>query len=732
MDKPKKKKKLVVKKKGIKGGIANKIAREQKEQELRKTQEIARQKAALGAKQEQRSADPKAQQKTKVVFDNSQKRRLNQNTQQQQPQHHSKGKKSKGKSNLREDILKQEEHKKFFLKQQNQEKGRRGSDSLSTSSIPKSIKITEFIQVGELARKLNVKTSDIIGKLMAMGEFATITQSIDADTATLLAGEYGCKIDVVSLYDETVIAEEEDKEEDLIPRPPVVTVMGHVDHGKTKLLDALREADVVSGEAGGITQHIGAYQVSTPRGKITFLDTPGHEAFTSMRARGANLTDIVILVVAADDGVMPQTIEAIKHAKDAGVPIIVAINKIDLETANVEKIKQEISQHDVVPEEWGGSSPFIEVSALKKLNLDKLVNQVVANAEMLELRANPNRKAVGIVVEAKLDQGRGSVATVLVSNGTLEVQDPFVVGTEGGRIRAMMDDHGNRVKTAAPGTPVEILGLTGVPNAGDPFHIMGSEKEAKAIIEKRQELSRQQQAQKIKKVKLENLNEIIQDGQVQELKVIIKADVQGSVEAIAQSLEKLANQEIRVNVILGSTGEIAESDVMLASAGNAIIIGFNTRANAKVREMAEREGVEIKYFSIIYKMVEEITDALSGMLSPDVTEEILGEAEVRQLFKISALGTVAGSMVKNGIIQRNKPIRVIRDGTVIYTGNIKALKRFQDDANEVKEGFECGILIDGYNDLKTSDIVECFTEKEVTRSLSDVKTLEKQDEPDSP
>lgn len=714
-----KKKKLIVKKKSKGKSIANQIVKKQKEQETQKANEIEAKKQAEAKKiaQEQQA---KKEVKPKVTFEEQkvEKPKQNKPAQTNKP----KGKKSKGKSNLREDILRQEEHKKFFLKQQQQGKPKKDSAG-PASSIPKKIKITEYTQVGELARKLNVKTSEVIAKLMKMGEMVTITQSIDAETATLVCGEYGTEVEVISLYDETVIQEEPDQKENIENRPPVVTIMGHVDHGKTKLLDALREADVVSTEAGGITQHIGAYQITTATGKkITFLDTPGHEAFTAMRARGANLTDIVVLVVAADDGVMPQTVEAIHHAKEAKVPIVVAINKIDLETANVEKIKQEVSKYDLVPEEWGGSTPFVNVSALQKQGLDKLEEIILASAELLELGADSQKRGNGIVIEAKLDQGRGSVATLLVINGTLKVGDPCVVGLEGGRVRAMMDDKGRRIKAAGPGTPVEILGLSGVPNAGDPFHVMPSEKEAKDIVEKRQELNRRQQAQKIKKVKLENLNEYIQEGQIQELKIIIKADVQGSVEAIQQALEKLSNQEIKVNVIFGGTGEISESDIMLASAANAIIIAFNTRAGAKVRDVAGKEGIEIKFFNIIYQVIDEITDALSGMLTPDVEQELLGEAEVRQIFKISNLGQIAGSMVTSGSIFRNKPARVIREGAVIFDGALKTLKRFQDDANEVKEGFECGILLENFNDIKVGDIVESYQNKEISRSIADVKS----------
>lgn len=755
-DKPKKK--LKIKKKGS-GTIANQIAAKQKkkatdqkrEAEVKKSQVSQEQAASAPSERPVSSPPPKTSPDTRRTDTRAPKDNIpNKNTSRTvfidpeanvppkpQPQGTGKhSKKNKQNSHLREDILKQEEHKKFFLgKQKKGGKGKRSNQQQQSpqnteqrapaaASIPKDIKITEFVQVGELARKLNVKTPEIIAKLMQMGVMATITQSIDADTATLVASEYGTTVKVVSLYDETVIQEKPDEDADLEPRPPVVTIMGHVDHGKTKLLDALRKTDIVSSEAGGITQHIGAYQITRPKGKITFLDTPGHEAFTAMRARGAQITDIVVLIVAADDGVMPQTIEAIHHAKDANVPIIVAINKIDLPEANPDKIRQELSSYDLVSEEWGGTTPFVEVSAKSEINLDTLEDVILAQSEIMEIKANPNKKAVGTVIEAKLDQGRGPVATILINSGTLKQGDAFVVGLEGGRIRAMVNDHGQKIKEAGPAMPVEILGLGGVPNAGDPFHVMDSEKEAKSIVEKRQELHRQQQAKKITKVKLENLNEFIEQGQIQELKLIIKADVRGSVEAIQSSLEKLSNEEVKVNVIYGGTGEITESDVMLASAANALVIGFNTRANARVKEVASRESVDIAYYSIIYQVIDDIKSAMVGMLSPDISERITGEIEIRQTFKISAVGTAAGCMVTSGLVKRNSKVRLIREGVVIYTGKLKSLKRFQDDANEVKEGFECGILIDGYNDIKEGDIVEAFEEVEVSRTLDDIKVSE--------
>ena len=638
----------------------------------------------------------------------------------------SKGKKQqKSKSKLREEILKHEEHKKFFIKQRTQKNDL--SDTFQKkSSIPKGIKITEYIQVGALAKKLNIKTSELISKLMKMGEMVTITQSIDSDTAILVAEEYGCRTEVVSLYDETVISEEKDTKESLKERPPVVTVMGHVDHGKTKLLDNIRKTDIISTEAGGITQHIGAYQVKANKGEITFLDTPGHAAFTAMRARGAMITDIVVLVVAADDGVMPQTLEALQHAKDAKVPIIVAINKIDLEEANPDKIKQELSSHDLVTEDWGGKTPYVEVSALTNKNLDKLNEIILAQAEILELSANNKRPAVGITIEARLDQGRGPVATVLVQKGTLKMGDSFVIGMEGGKIRAMFNSRGEKIKEAAPSTPVEILGLSGVPQAGDPFHVLSSEKSMKSIVEKRQELNRQQQAQQIKKVKSENFDDVIQEGKIKQFKVIIKADVRGSAEAIESSLQELSNEEVSLSIVLTGTGEISESDIMLASASNSMIIAFNVRANTKAKTMANKEGIAIYYFKVIYEIVDKIKEFIEGMLTPDIEEETLGEAEVRDLFKISSVGTIAGCMVSTGVVQRSAYVRVIREGTVTYEGTLKTLKRFKDDINEVKDGFECGILIDNFNDVKVGDRIECYKNKEVSKKLEQVKSKPKQ------
>lgn len=727
-------KKIVPKGTSSKDSIAGKISAQKVQQEQQRIEEKKQQQRAEPPKpqpesQVQQKAAPtdkktaeRAQPRVRTVFIQDE-RQPKTEAEERELKKGSIGKPAaevgKKKSNLREDILKKEEHKKFFIGQKAKEKSR--SEVVTpASSVPSRIKITEFVQVGELAKKLNVRAPEIIAKLMQMGVMATITQSIDAETATLLASEYNCQVEVISLYEETLIQEEPDKPEDLKPRPPVVTIMGHVDHGKTKLLDALRETDVAATEAGGITQHIGAYQVTRPKGKITFLDTPGHAAFSAMRARGAQVTDIVVLVVAADDGVMPQTEEAISHAKDAKVPIIVAVNKIDKPTANIERIKQDLTKFELVPEDWGGTTPFVPISALQKLNLDKLEDTILAQAEVMEVKANPNKRAVGTVIEAKLDQGRGPVATILVRNGTLRVGDPFVVGLEGGRVRAMYNDRGQSVKEAPPATPVEILGLSGVPNSGDTLNVMASEREAREIVDKRQELARQQQAQQVKKVKLENFNETIEEGKLKEYKVIIKGDVKGSVEALTSSLEKLSNDEVRVRVIMGSTGEITESDVMLASAAKATIITFNTRANAKVRDIAAKEGVEIKNYNIIYQAIDDMKLALAGLLSPDVTEQVIGEAEVRQTFKISGMGTVAGCLVRSGVVKRQSQVRVLREGVVVFTGQLKSLKRFQDDVSEVKEGFECGLLVENFNDVKVGDVIEAFEKVEKQRTFEDI------------
>ena len=586
------------------------------------------------------------------------------------------------------------------------------------SVVPKSIDIMESISVSDLARKMNLKASEVIAKLMGMGMMVTITQSIDSDTATLLAAEYGCEVHLVSLYDETVIESEKDDGVELKPRAPIVTVMGHVDHGKTKTLDAIRHSHVAEGEAGGITQSIGAYSVSTPKGKITFLDTPGHEAFTMMRARGAQVTDIVVLVVAADDGVMPQTLEAIAHAKDAKVPIIVAVNKVDKPEANPDRVKTQLSELGLTPEEWGGDTQYVHISALKKEGIDDLLEAILLQAEMLELKVNEECRAEGKILESRVDQGRGVVSSVIIQRGTLHQGDPFVAGIYSGRVRAMFDDRGRRITEAGPSSPVEVLGMEEMPNAGDPFQVTESEKDARAISAKRQELKRFEAAKAVKKTTLESLYTDIAESEVRELKVIIKADLQGSAEALKSSLEKLSTREIRLSVIHSSAGAINESDVTLAAAdSNAIIIGFNVRPTPKAKTLAEQEQVEIRKYNIIYKCVEEIQAAMEGMLQPDTKEEVIGQVEVRDTFKVPKIGIIAGCMVSEGIVRRTSSVNLIRDGIVKFTGKISSLKRFKDDAKEVSTGYECGIGLENWQDIQVGDKLEIFEIVEVAKKL---------------
>jgi len=584
--------------------------------------------------------------------------------------------------------------------------------------IPKSIDIMEVVSVSELARKMNLKASDLIQKLMSMGMMVTINQQIDAETASLLASEFGADVKIVSLYDETLIDTGTDDESTMKKRPPVVTVMGHVDHGKTKLLDAIRSADVASGEFGGITQHIGAYMVETPQGKIAFLDTPGHEAFTRMRARGAQVTDIVILVVAADDGVMPQTIEAINHANEAGVPIIVAVNKIDKPEANPDKVKSQLSDLKLMPEEWGGQTMFVELSALKKEGIDKLIDDILLQADMLELKANYNRSAEGKVLESRIDHGRGVVATVIIEKGTLKVGDSFVAGIWPGKVRALFNDRGEKVDQATPSMPVEVLGFEGIPNAGDPLQVVDDERSARGVSAKRQELKRFEDAKHIKKITLDNLHQTITDGAIQELKVIIKSDVQGSAEALRSSLEKLSNNEVRLHVIQALPGAINEGDIDLAAASNAIILGFNVRPTPKAKALADQERVDVRKYNVIYKAVEEIQLALEGMLKPDTKEEVIATVEVRETFKVPKAGVIAGCYVLTGTVKRSASVNVIREGIVLHTGKISSLKRFKDDAREVAAGFECGLGIEDFDNIQTGDQFEIFEIVEVARKLT--------------
>ncbi|GHV16789.1 hypothetical protein FACS189493_3260 [Spirochaetia bacterium] len=587
-----------------------------------------------------------------------------------------------------------------------------------TNPVPKTIDIMEVISVSELARKMNLKASDLIHKLMSMGQMVTINQQIDADTATILASEFGADVKIVSLYEETVIATEADDASALLPRPPVVTVMGHVDHGKTKLLDAIRSADVVAGEFGGITQHIGAYMVDTPKGRITFLDTPGHEAFTRMRARGAQVTDIVVLVVAADDGVMPQTVEAINHAKDAEVPIIVAVNKMDKPEANPDRVKSQLSDLGLMPEEWGGTTMFVELSALRKEGIDKLIDAILLEAEILDLKANYDHSAEGKILEARIDHGRGIVATVMIERGTLRIGDSFVAGVWPGKVRALFNDKGEKVTEATPSMPVEVLGFEGGPNAGEPLQVVEDEKQARGVSAKRQELKRFEDSKNVKKITLDNLYDTINDGAIQELKVIIKSDVQGSAEALRSSLEKLSTKEVRLSVIQALPGAINEGDVALAIASNAIIIGFNVRPVPKAKLLADQEKVDIRKYNIIYKAVEEIQQAMEGMLKPDTKEEVIASVEVRDTFKTPKAGTIAGCYVLTGTVKRSASVNVVREDIVIYTGKIASLRRFKDDAREVAAGYECGIGIEGFDTIQVGDQLEVFEIVEVARKLS--------------
>jgi translation initiation factor IF-2 len=584
--------------------------------------------------------------------------------------------------------------------------------------VPKSIDIMEVISVSELARKMNLKASDLIQKLMSMGMMVTINQQIDAETAAILAAEFGADVNIVSLYEETVIASEADDAASLLPRPPVVTVMGHVDHGKTKLLDAIRSADVVAGEFGGITQHIGAYMVETPQGSITFLDTPGHEAFTRMRARGAQVTDIVVLVVAADDGVMPQTIEAINHAKEANVPIIVAVNKMDKPDANPDRVKTQLSEHQLIPEDWGGQTMFVQMSALRKEGIDKLIEAILLQAEILDLKANYDHSAEGKILEARIDHGRGIVATVLVERGTLRIGDSFVAGVWPGKVRALFNDKGGKVSQATPSMPVEVIGFEGGPNAGEPLQVVEDEKLARGISAKRQELKRFEDAKNIKKITLDNLRDTIKEGSIQELKVIIKADVQGSAEALRSSLEKLSTGEVRLHVIQALPGAINEGDVDLASASNAIIIGFNVRPVPKAKILADQEKVDIRKYNVIYKAVEEIQQAMEGMLKPGTREDVIASVEVRNTFKVPKAGTIAGCYVLTGTVKRGASVNIIREEIVIYTGKIASLRRFKDDVREVAAGYECGMGIEGFDDIRVGDQFEVFEIVEVARKLT--------------
>ncbi len=580
---------------------------------------------------------------------------------------------------------------------------------------PVKVQIPDEISVGELASRMKKTGAEVVKALMKNGIMASLPQMIDYDTAAFIAEEMGCKVEkeVVVTIEEKLIDVSEDKAEDLVPRAPVVVVMGHVDHGKTSLLDTIRNTSVASGEAGGITQHIGAYQVQVNGKPITFLDTPGHEAFTSMRARGAMVTDIAILMVAADDGIMPQTIESISHAKAANIPIVVAVNKIDKENANPDKVMQQLTEHGLVPEDWGGETICCKISAKKNIGIDHLLEMVTLTAEMAELTANPNRAGQGTVIEARLDKGRGPVATLLVQNGTLKQGDIIIAGTAVGRVRTMLDYKGGRLTEAGPSVPVEIAGLSEAPTAGSPFFAVSDERMARELVEQRKAEERAKAAAPVQKVSLENLFDQIQAGERKELALIVKADVQGSVEAVKASLEKLSNEEVNVRVIHGGVGAVNESDVMLASSSNAIIVGFNVRPDAAARDGAARQNVDMRMYRVIYDCIDEITAAMKGMLAPKYREALLGHAEVRQTYKVSGVGTVAGCYVQDGKIVRNCSIRLVRDGIVIHEGVLGSLQRFKDAAKEVASGYECGLTIEKFNDIKEGDIVEGYTMEEI-------------------
>jgi len=595
---------------------------------------------------------------------------------------------------------------------------RRQEEQMAAEMDEKILKLTEFVTVSELASMMSVQPTQVISVCMSLGIFASINQRLDAETIQIVADEFGYETNFVSAEVQESIPVQEDTEEQLEARPPIITVMGHVDHGKTSLLDKIRNANVTEGEAGGITQHIGAYSVTLKEGqRLTFLDTPGHEAFTAMRARGAQVTDVAIIIVAADDDVMPQTKEAISHAQAAGVPMIFAINKIDKPGANTERIREQLSQMNILVEDWGGKYQCQEISAKKNLNIDALLVKVLLEAEMLNLRANPNKNAVGTVIESSLDKGKGYVTNMLVESGTMKIGDVILVGRNYGRVRAMHDEHGQILKVAGPSQPISVLGINGAPSAGDKFHVMDDEREAKSIASKREQLYREQGLRTTKHITLDEIGRRLAIGDFKELNIIVKGDVDGSIEALSDSLLRLSTEEIQINIVHKGVGAISEADVNLASASDAIIIGFQVRPSLAARKLADNEQIDIRLYSVIYKAIEEIKSAMEGMLSPDIEEKIIGSAEVRETFDITRIGTIAGCYVLDGIIKRSSKIRIIRDGIVIHTGTLGSLKRFKDDVREVKNNYECGLNIDKFNDIKMGDIIEAFEEVEVARKL---------------
>ena len=605
-----------------------------------------------------------------------------------------------------------------YRKEKRDSHKKRSEDQEKIDSDKKIIQVTEFITVGEVASMMEVSGNDIISACMSLGIMVTMNQRLDAETLSVVADEFGFEVDFVTAEIEESIQEDTDSPDELLPRPPIVTVMGHVDHGKTSLLDFIRKENVIAGESGGITQHIGAYNVKLKNGnKITFLDTPGHEAFTAMRARGTQLTDIVVIVIAADDDIMPQTKEAISHAQAAGVPIVFAINKIDRDVSNPEKIKEKLSGMNLLVEDWGGKIQSHDISALKGIGIDELMEKIILEAEMLELKANPNKSSNGSVIEARLDKGKGYISTLLVQSGTLNIGDYILVGQYSGKVRALYDERGHQIKSAGPSMPVSILGLDGAPQAGDKFNVFDDEKEAKSIAAKRTQLVREQSVRTQKHITLDEIGRRIAIGDFKELNIILKGDVDGSVEALSDSFQKLSSDEIVVNIIHKAVGAITESDILLASASDAIVIGFNVRPTGNARNIADKEEVDIRNYSIIYDAINDLKDAMEGLLSPELKEELTGSAEIRETFKISKVGTIAGCMVMNGKINRKSKARLIRDGIVIITTELSSLKRFQDDVKEVTKGYDCGIQLKNYNDIKIGDTLECFNELKVKKKL---------------
>ncbi|HBD08368.1 MAG TPA: translation initiation factor IF-2, partial [Syntrophobacteraceae bacterium] len=630
----------------------------------------------------------------------------------------------------RKEVIEREDlySKKELAAQADRERGRgkgkgpilkeaRKTEITTPKAIKRRIRIDEAITLSSLARQMGVKAGELIKRLLLLGLPANINQAIDFDTATVLAVDFDFEVEKAGFEEDDILQVQEDRPEDMHTRPPVITVMGHVDHGKTSLLDAIRHTNVIEGEAGGITQHIGAYYVKLDHGDVVFLDTPGHEAFTAMRARGAKVTDIVILVVAADDGVMQQTVEAINHAKAAEVPILVAINKVDKPNANIERVKRELADHGLISGEWGGDVTMVEVSAKKRLGIEELLEMVLLQAELMELKANPSKPARGHVIEAKLDKGRGPVATILIQEGTLKAGDVYVCGVHSGRVRTMYNDRGHKIEEASPSIPVEVVGFSGVPNAGDDFVVLVDEKQAKVVAEHRLAKVREKELSRTTKVTLEHLYEQIRDGAIKELNVIVRTDVQGSLEAITESLTKLSTADVKVNVIHSATGAMTETDVMLASASNAFVIGFNVRADAKVQELADNEKVDVRYYDVIYQILSDVRDAMVGMLEPVYQESVMGRAEVRQVFTVPKMGTIAGCSVLDGRVERGAKVRVLRDQVVVYDGRIGSLRRFKDDVKEVKAGFECGIGIENFNDIKLNDVFEVYQLQEVKPTL---------------